>query len=213
MKIKFLLLLTISSFIFYSCGQKKDNKAVSKPVKHFPLSTGDYTVNVLESKLIWTGKEVSTKKHYGTINIKNGRISINNDGMINGDIEIDMPTINTTDLQGRGKQKLDGHLKSPDFFDVNQYPTAYLKFQGNEKKLSNGQLKFDGQLTIKDITHPISFTSDIKDSDGKLTADAVVIFDRSLYDVRFRSGRFFKNLGDKLIDDDISVDVLIVSSK
>ena len=79
MKIKFLLLLTISSFIFYSCGQKKDNKAVSKPMKHFPLSTGDYTVNVLESKLIWTGKEVSTKKHYGTINIKNGRISINND--------------------------------------------------------------------------------------------------------------------------------------
>ena len=70
MKIKFLLLLTISSFIFNGCGQKKDNKAVSRPVKHFPLSTGDYTVNTGESKLFWTGKEVSTKKHYGTINIK-----------------------------------------------------------------------------------------------------------------------------------------------
>ena len=105
------------------------------------------------------------------------------------------------------------HLKSPDFFDVNQYPNAYLKFQGDEKKISNGQYKFDAQLTIKDITHPISFKSKIGDSTGKLTANAKVIFDRSLYNVRFRSGKFFENLGDKLIYDDISIDVLIVSSK
>tara|TARA_A100001037_G_scaffold303431_1_gene337428 strand:+ start:931 stop:1572 length:642 start_codon:yes stop_codon:yes gene_type:complete len=213
MKKKLLLLLTISSFIINGCGQKKDNKAAPESVKHFPLSTGDYIVNVVESKLIWTGKEVSTKEHYGTINIKSGRIAINDNGMISGDIEIDMSTINTTDLTGRGKQKLDGHLKSPDFFDVNQYPNAYLKFQGDEKKFSSEQLKFDGQLTIKDITHPISFISKIKDSDGKLTANAQVIFNRSLYDVRFRSGKFFENLGDKLIYDDITVDVLIVSTK
>ena len=116
MKIKFLLLLIISSFILNSCGQKKDNKAVHETVKYIPLSSGDYTVNVVESKLIWTGKELSTKEHFGTIKIKSGKILIDENGMINGNIVIDMPTINTTDLQGRGKQKLDGHLKSPDFF-------------------------------------------------------------------------------------------------
>ena len=66
----------------------------------------------------------------GTLNIKNGQIIISDKGLISGDIEIEMSTINTTDLQGRGKERLDGHLKSPDFFDVKKHPVAFLKFQG-----------------------------------------------------------------------------------
>ena len=211
MKIKFIPLLIITLFIINGCGQKKDNSSASAKQEYPSLRRGDYTVNISESKLIWTGKQVSTKQHNGTINIKKGKIIISDNGSINGDIEIDMSTINTIDLQGRGKDKLDGHLKSPDFFDITQHPVAYLKFQGNQKNYSNGKLKFDGELTIKNITHPISFYSKIENLSGNLSANADVIFDRSLYDVKFGSGKFFDNLGDRLIYDEINIDVLIVT--
>ena len=81
------------------------------------------------------------------------------------------------------------------------------------KKMSKGKLEFDGQLTIKGLTNPISFSSNIEDIGGKLTANTNITFDRSLYNVKYGSGKFFENLGDNLIYDDISVDVMIVASK
>ena len=205
------LLLTIL-IIFNGCGQKKDNSSDSKTQESLSLNEGDYAVEISASKLIWTGKEVSTKQHNGTLNIKKGQIKISDKGLISGDIEIEMSTINTTDLQGKGKERLDGHLKSPDFFDVKKHPVAFLKFQGDEKHFSDGKLKFDGELTIKNISHPISFFSTIENVNGKLSARAEVTFDRSLYNVRFGSGKFFDNLGDRLIYDEISIDVFIVTA-
>ena len=205
-------LLLIILIIFNGCGQKKDNSSDSKTQESLSLNEGDYAVEISASKLIWTGKEVSTKQHNGTLNIKKGQIKISDKGLISGDIEIEMSTINTTDLQGRGKERLDGHLKSPDFFDVKKHPVAFLKFQGNEKHFSDGKLKFEGQLTIKNISHPISFFSTIENVNGKLSARAEVTFDRSLYNVRFGSGKFFDNLGDRLIYDEISIDVFIITA-
>ena len=205
------LFLTIL-IIINGCEQKKDNVSGSSNQESLSLNKGDYAVEISTSKLIWTGKEVSTKQHNGTLNIKKGQIKISDKGLISGDIEIEMSTINTTDLQGRGKERLDGHLKSPDFFDVKKHPVAFLKFQGNEKHFSDGKLKFDGELTIKNISHPISFFSTIENVNGKLSARAEVTFDRSLYNVRFGSGKFFDNLGDRLIYDEIRIDVFIVTA-
>ena len=211
MKNKIILFLMISLVLITGCGQKKKNSSESSQQKNISLSKGNYTVNVSESKLVWTGKQMSTKEHTGTINIKNGKIIINDNGSISGDIAIDMPTINTTDIQGRGKEKLDGHLKDADFFDVSRHPVAYLKFQADEKAYSNGKYEFEGELTIKNITHPISFYSNIDNLNGKLRANAEVIFDRSLYDVKYGSGKFFDDLGDRLIYDEIAIDVTIVT--
>ena len=67
-------------------------------------------------------------------------------------------------------------------------------------------------MTIKDITHPITFTAELLDIKPSIKAKANLSFDRSKYDVRFRSGKFFENLGDKLILDDINIDVLLVAN-
>ena len=75
----------------------------------------------------------------------------------------------------------------------------------------NGKFEFNGQLTIKNITHPISFYSNIDNLNGKLRANAEVIFDRSLYDVKYGSGKFFDNLGDRLIYDEIAINVMIIT--
>ena len=123
-----------------------------------------------------------------------------------------MTTITVTDMQGKWGTKLEGHLKSPDFFDVEEYSSAFITFQSDENPIKNNQLNLTGELTIKDITHPLSFTTELLQTKPSLQAKASLSFDRSKYDVRFRSGKFFENLGDKLILDDIEVDVLLVTN-
>ena len=109
------------------------------------------------------------------------------------------------------KDKLEGHLKSPDFFGVEKFPTAFITFQSTKNPNKEKKINLDGELTIKDITHPLSFTADLLNTKPFLTAKAILSFDRSKYDVRFRSGKFFENLGDKLILDDIDIDIILAS--
>jgi polyisoprenoid-binding protein YceI len=70
-------------------------------------------------------------------------------------------------------------------------------------------LGFDGDLTIKNISHPISFTANISESEGKIIAQSSLVFDRSIYNVKYGSGTFFEDLGDYLILDDINLEVTL----
>ena len=110
-----------------------------------------------------------------------------------------MTSLTVEDLTVGSKQKLEGHLKSDDFFSIEKHTKAKLTIEGS-KIIDSGYL-VDGSLTIKDITHPIQFEM-VKDIGGYV---ANLVFDRSKYDVRFRSGSFFENLGDKLILDEIEL--------
>ena len=106
-----------------------------------------------------------------------------------------MTSLTCDDLTGKGKKSLENHLKSDDFFAVDKHNVASLII---EKVVNNTA---SGILTIKNISHPVSFSL-IKSNEG-YTAD--LIFDRSKYDVKYASGSFFKNLGDKLILNEIEL--------
>ena len=115
-----------------------------------------------------------------------------------------MNTINVEDLQGGSKQRLEGHLRSDDFFSVEKFSEAIFEINSSAVVNEDGANQvLSGNLTIKGITHP-----------AKLEIDnnwaAKLVFDRSKYDVRFRSGNFFQNLGDKLIYDEIVISANIV---
>ncbi|MGY8782430.1 MAG: YceI family protein [Fidelibacterota bacterium] len=211
MKSKFLLFTAITTFMMVSisCDKAKKNIPENMIGDINIFDKDSYVINSVDSKIMWKGKELSTKEHFGTMDISNGNISINKNGDINGIIDINMETIDTKDLEGQWKEKLNGHLKSPDFFDVLKYPIAILKFKGNKNSTIDGMYKFKGDLTIKGITHPISFLSKIKNENKILIAQSKIAFDRSLYNVRYGSGKFFDNLGDKLIFDEIKVEVLL----
>jgi polyisoprenoid-binding protein YceI len=211
MKKKFLLFTAILTFMMVSisCDKAKKNIPENMIGDINIFDKDSYVINSVDSKIMWKGKELSTKEHFGTMDISNGNISINKNGDINGIIDINMETIDTKDLEGQWKEKLNGHLKSPDFFDVLKYPIAILKFKGNKNSTIDGMYKFKGDLTIKGITHPISFLSKIKNENKILIAQSKIAFDRSLYNVRYGSGKFFDNLGDKLIFDEIKVEVLL----
>ena len=212
MKIRFLTSIILSLLVFVGCDKKTKTNINPSSLKKVSLSDGYYSLNIKKSKMNWVGKELSTKTHTGTLDLESGEIKISSNGQIDGFMNIDMTTINVTDLEGQWKNKLEGHLKSPDFFGVSNHPKASIRFNGNSKTILNNQIELNGELVIKNITHPISFVAEIIETKGMLQVKTKVEFDRSKYNVRFRSGSFFENLGDKLILDNISVDVIVFAN-
>jgi len=207
-KILFILILFL---VGCDSGKKSDN---SKPtLNQLTPEAGTYSLLIDDSELSWIGTELSTKTHTGTIDFTDGTIVVDSDNTISGNVKINMSTINVTDLQGRSKEMLERHLRSSDFFEVESFSEAKFSFISKSfDKLSN-QISFVGDLTIKDITNPISFNATLLETSPFLKAKAVLSFDRSKYNVRFRSGNFFENLGDKLILDDIDVNIRLVTKK
>ena len=209
---KYKILFTLILFLVgCDSGKKSDNS--SPTLNQLTPETGTYSLLIDDSELSWIGTELSTKTHTGTIDFTDGTIVVDSDNTISGNVKINMSTINVTDLQGRSKEMLERHLRSSDFFEVESYSEAKFSFISKSfDKLSN-QISFVGDLTIKDITNPISFNATLLETSPFLKAKAVLSFDRSKYNVRFRSGNFFENLGDKLILDDIDVNIRLVTKK
>ena len=209
---KYKILFSIILFLVgCDSGKKSDN---SNPIlNQLTPEAGTYSLLIDDSELSWIGTELSTKTHTGTIDFTDGTIVVDSDNTISGNVKINMSTINVTDLQGRSKEMLERHLRSSDFFEVESFSVAKFSFLSKSfDKLSN-QISFVGDLTIKDITNPISFNATLLETSPFLKAKAVLSFDRSKYNVRFRSGNFFENLGDKLILDDIDVNIRLVTKK
>ena len=154
-------------------------------------------INTEKSTLKWIGEKITTSQHSGSLNFKSGEMTIKDGLVVSGNFIVDMTSISVEDISGSGKKRLEGHLKSDDFFSVDKHDKALLSIKGS-KKTDKGFL-VDANLTIKDLTHPIQFN--MVSIEGGYNAD--LVFDRSKYNVRFRSGSFFENLGDKLIIDDV----------
>lgn len=158
-------------------------------------------IDTEKSSINWVGKKV-TGQHEGTINLKEGVLIFKDQKVAGGNFVVDMTSINTTDLSGDGKKSLDGHLKSADFFGTEKFETATLKFQkiGTRK---DGTYQITADLTIKGITNPVVFDMVVKEN----MATAQVMVNRTKYDIKYGSGSFFDNLGDKTIDDEFELNV------
>jgi polyisoprenoid-binding protein YceI len=159
-----------------------------------------------KSVVSWTGKKVSGK-HYGKISLKEGAFTIKDNKIAAGKFVIDMNSITCEDLTGDSNGKLVGHLKSDDFFGTAKFPLSTLVVTGSEPFKNNVAL-VTGTLTIKEASHPVSFTVK-KEGNNYVTTMAV---DRTLYNVKYGSGKFFQNLGDNMIDDNFILEVKIVTA-
>ena len=161
------------------------------------------TANKTQSLIRWYGEELTGKTHFGNLSFKEGQIELQDGLIIGGNFVVNMTSLSVEDLSGGAKARLEGHLRSDDFFSVDKYPDATLKIS-QKAKVEGDVQKLYGELTIKGIKHAVDFSIILVD---KKTATANLTFDRSKYNVRFRSGSFFENLGDKLILDDIRMEV------
>ena len=164
-----------------------------------------FTIESAQSNINWVGRKV-TGAHNGTIGIKSGWLTLTGNKLTGGEFTIDTTSINILDVTDPATNaQFFGHLASDDFFSIDKYPEASLQITsvtGNH---------IYGDLTIKGITHPIAFDADIRVNSDALTANAKLVVDRTKYEMRFRSGNFFKDLGDTLIYNDFELDVTLIA--
>ncbi len=172
------------------------------------------TVNVdtAASQITWKGYKV-TGEHTGTINVKSGNFIYDGDALTGGSFEIDMTSIACTDLQGEYAGKLVGHLKSDDFFGVATYPTAKFEVTKVISRGKAGDYKVTGNLTIKETTKEVRFNVTVANNTGVPVATADITIDRSDFNVKYGSGSFFDDLGDKTIYDEFDLGLKLVGSK
>lgn len=171
-----------------------------------------YKVDTTASNIIWNAEKV-TGKHTGTVKIKNGTLQVDHGKLIGGSFEIDMTSINNIDLEGEWAAKLVGHLKSDDFFGVDKYPTSKFVITRAIPQDTKGNYKIIGNMTIKEKTNEVTFKANVAEAGGTLTATGDIVVDRSKFDVKFGSGSFFDNLGDKTIYDEFGLKVSLVGKQ
>lgn len=158
-------------------------------------------VKIKDSALTWVGSKV-TGSHEGTIKLKSGYLTLDNNNLVGGEFVIDMTTIVCTDLSGKGKASIEGHLKSDDFFSVDKFPTASLTILDVKKK-GLGQYQVNANITIKGMTQEIMFDAEIKEK----TAIAKLVIDRTEFGIIYKSGNFFEELADKAIYDEFKLSI------
>jgi polyisoprenoid-binding protein YceI len=177
-------------------------------------SAGGYTIAGTESKVTWIGREASGKTHTGNVNIKSGSLDFEASQLKGGTVVFDMNSITNTDITDEaGKAKLVGHLKSADFFDVANHGEASYTITSLQAKNSR-EYTVKGNLTLKGITQPAEGDINISsDGSGKLSASGMMKFDRSLFNVKFRSDKFETGLGDKFINNEILLHFNVLANK
>jgi polyisoprenoid-binding protein YceI len=162
-------------------------------------------IDTAKSQVIWHGSKVVGGAHNGKVSIKEGSVVLDGDKVKSANVVVDLTTIVNDDLKDKSyNEKLVGHLKSDDFFDVAKHPTATLavtKVTAGKK----GEYTGEGTLTIKGQSKPVKFDAM---QTGETFKTSLKI-DRTEYGVKYGSDKFFKNLGDKVISDEIKLDVEI----
>jgi polyisoprenoid-binding protein YceI len=169
------------------------------------MKAQQFEIVATKSNIDWVGRKV-TGAHNGTISVKNGHLTVNDGTISGGNFVIDTRSIKILDVTDPATNaQFAGHLASDDFFSSEQYPEAVFEVTG---VIGN---HIEGNLTIKGITGPVGFDADVKVSGDTLTATGKAVVDRTVYGMRFRSGNFFKDLGDTLIYNDFDLNVNITA--
>lgn len=212
---KSILAIAFVALAAVSCKTEKNKVTVSeevKDVKKVENVINSYKANVSESTVTWKGSK-PTGSHNGVVSLASGLLDIENGTLKSGEFTIDMTTISCTDLEvGKGKEKLEGHLKSADFFDVEKFPIA--KFEVASSEMKDGKLHVTGNLTLRETTKSITIPATISEADGIATFKSDVFsIDRTDFGVTYSSKKFDAALKDKFINDLMEISFEIKAQK
>ncbi|MCB9798181.1 YceI family protein [Candidatus Nomurabacteria bacterium] len=219
-KISFAVLL-IGMLLVGGCGSK--DKQVDIDVLNtsqqglfqeyraqIPQGSVTKTIDLEKSTVRWTGrKSYGDTSYSGTVDIQAAELYYLDGILIGGQFVMDMNTIKTDG----DVTSLDDHLKNEDFFDVVNFPTSRIAFTLVRDAGLKGVKNISGDLSIKDVRRNIQFPAKIESVDGVEHATAQFKLDRTLWGITYGSGKFFKELGDKMIDDMMEFDLDIYTQK
>ena len=213
----FLGVMTFLIAMACSSKPKGEEAQTSEPAQVESQSNGNtYNVSTDASTVNWTGTKIGGS-HTGTLGIKSGSINVENGNITGGKFTMDMNAIVNTDMEdATDRGKLEGHLKSPDFFDVAKFPTSSFEITKTTALTNDAEANalIYGNLTIKGVTKQISFKAKTEATGNTISVKtAPFTIDRTEFNVQYASAKFFDNLKDKAINDQIGVQINVMASK
>lgn len=170
-----------------------------------PVFGSAYKVVTGQSELRWNATKV-TGSHNGTAPVAGGRFEMRDDKITTGKVEIDLAKLKVLDVKDpKYNADLTNHLKNDDFFSTDKHPKAVFEVTNSVKE--GDILVLEGKLSLKGKTQPVKIPVTVeKIGDSQLKLAGKARLDRTLWDIRYRSGKFFPNVGDKMIHDEFEVD-------
>lgn len=172
-----------------------------------------FKVDAEKSSLAWSGTKVIGGAHDGTIKLAGGVLNWKDGNLTSANIDVDMKTIVNNDISSAEfKKKLVDHLVSDDFFSVAKHPTATFKLTKSQL-VKDGNYRLSGTMTIKGISKDVDFMAKLQPDGSMLKGKGEITLDRTDFNVKYGSGKFFDNLGDKMIADEIKLKFDLVASK
>jgi len=175
------------------------------------LGQETFKISPEKSTIEWLGEKV-TGAHSGYINLQSAFFLFEDEKFVGGEFNIDMNSIKCTDIENRTyASKLEEHLKDPDFFNSSKYPISNFKisniiFDGTSYMIT-------GNITIKEITQEITFPAKFENDGDIFHANATLKIDRTKHDIKYGSGSFFDDLGDRMIYDEFTLKIHLQGSK
>lgn len=205
--------------MFVSCSDapKADSAEVTEAQNVEQASGITYNANLSESKVEWIGTK-PVGRHHGTFTLKDGNLVVSGDDLTGGSFIIDINSITPDDQDAEGNAKLQGHLKSGDFFNVEQYPEGTFEITNvtegvqntDELVMKDATHTITGNLTLKGITKSITFPAKIYMEGDKITADANFNIDRTQWNIVYGND---ESLGDKFIRPEVNLQVHLVAGQ
>ncbi|MCB1143872.1 MAG: YceI family protein [Leptospiraceae bacterium] len=194
-------LLIIASLAVFNCKKSEPANTTSEAKETKVEVKGTPTpVNVNDSIINWYGAKMSMT-HNGTVKLKEGTVYVEGKDVTGGKFTIDMSTIVNLDLDGEMKQKLEGHLRDTDFFEISKFPEVTFQITDVKKK-SDTEIDITGNLEMKGISKSISFPATIEyEGDAPKSAKAKVEFDRQIW------GITYKGKADDIINDVVKAEL------
>lgn len=163
-----------------------------------------------KSEVKWKGTKMrGLGKHEGVLTIKEGYFETRDNILIGGEIVFDMNTIRVTDIPKHEpvpRRRLNNHLKSDDFFGVEEFPEAKFSIL---KVLNSTEQQFiaEGELSIRDVTDKISVVLEITTQSSEIKAiSSTIKFDRFNWNVGYTGSWIDRTLVDK----EIEINIVIV---
>lgn len=210
-----IVLILVLIFIF--TGRKSEapvEELLNQEYSGYEFASGKYEIITDSSLVYWEGEYITGKKELGTVKVSSGSFIVNDEGYITeGEFEIDMDTI----MSEPYIERLVTHLKSSDFFEVENFPTAKFIFKKMENmpnsESSNGRYVIAGDLIVKGITKPISFTTTISSEGDNMQAIGTFALNRAEWEIKYNSESFFSDLGDRVIRDAITIGLDLKAQK
>lgn len=179
-----------------------------------PLTDGSYTADIASSSVVWEGSKILVPGYtdIGTLKLVSGEFAVASGTIVSGSFIMNMNSITASSTgRGDGQDMLSKHLKSADFFNVAVYPTATFTISSSTVG-ANGAVTVSGSLQIKDKTNNVTIPATIVQEGSKTMISGETVLDRTLWDVRYGSGKFFQDLGNNIIDDKFKVILNVVAS-